>query len=189
MCKYLNNRDSVYKSLKINFLNEFIPESLKKECPSITIISADLSNWDATRKALSNVKNVDYLVNNAGVAVLEPFFSVTEKSVDTSFDLNVKALINISQLIAADMVKRKCAGAIVNLSSQASMAALQDHSVYCGTKGAVDCLTRNMALELGKYNIRVNSVNPTVIMTEMGKLGWDDPAKADPMLAKIPLHR
>lgn len=46
-----------------------------------------------------------------------------------------------------------------------------------------------MALELGKYNIRVNSVNPTVVMTEMGKLYWADPKKAEPLLNRIPLHR
>ena len=61
--------------------------------------------------------------------------------------------------------------------------------VYCGTKGAVDAISRVMALELGRYNIRVNCVNPTVIMTEMGKLGWSDPARAQPMLQKIPLRR
>jgi len=46
-----------------------------------------------------------------------------------------------------------------------------------------------MALELGPFNIRVNTVNPTVVMTEMGKLGWSDPAKAREMLSKIPLGR
>ena len=46
-----------------------------------------------------------------------------------------------------------------------------------------------MALELGPHNIRVNSVNPTVVLTEMGKLGWDDPEKAREMISKIPLGR
>lgn len=46
-----------------------------------------------------------------------------------------------------------------------------------------------MALELGPYNIRVNTVNPTVVMTAMGELGWSDPKKARPMLEKIPLGR
>lgn len=46
-----------------------------------------------------------------------------------------------------------------------------------------------MALELGKYNIRVNAVNPTVVMTDMGRLGWADPNKAEPLLKRIPLHK
>lgn len=78
---------------------------------------------------------------------------------------------------------------IVNLSSQASLAGLQDHAVYSASKAALDGLTRVMALELGPHNIRVNCVNPTVVNTAMGKIGWSDPAKAKPMLAKIPLGR
>lgn len=98
-------------------------------------------------------------------------------------------MINLSQLVADNLIKRKSPGAIVNVSSQASMAGLRDHTVYCATKGAVDAFTRAAALELGPHKIRVNCVNPTVIMTDMGKLGWSDPAKAGPMLEKIPLGR
>lgn len=68
-------------------------------------------------------------------------------------------------------------------------AALQDHAIYCASKGALDALSRSMALELGPHGIRVNCVNPTVIMTEMAKVGWSDPVKANEMLAKIPLRR
>lgn len=91
--------------------------------------------------------------------------------------------------MAKEWVDNKISGNIVNISSQASQAALKDHTVYCSSKSAVDAITRNMALELGPHQIRVNSVNPTVIMTEMGKIAWSDPAKAKSMLDKIPLGR
>lgn len=68
-------------------------------------------------------------------------------------------------------------------------AALKDHVAYCASKGAVDSMTKVMALELGEYGIRVNTVNPTVIMTEMGRKVWSEPAKSKGMLAKIPLGR
>lgn len=68
-------------------------------------------------------------------------------------------------------------------------AALTDHAIYSASKAAVDALTRAMALELGPHGIRVNAVNPTVIMTEMAKVGWSEPTKANEMLAKIPLRR
>ena len=60
---------------------------------------------------------------------------------------------------------------------------------YCTTKGALDQLTKMMALELGPSGVRVNSVHPTVVMTPMGKAAWSDPAKSGPMLARIPLGR
>ncbi|XP_046662831.1 D-erythrulose reductase-like [Homalodisca vitripennis] len=68
-------------------------------------------------------------------------------------------------------------------------AALKDHVVYCGTKSALDSVSRVMALELSPHNIRVNTVNPTVVMTDMGRVGWSEPAKANEMLRKIPLGR
>ena len=104
-------------------------------------------------------------------------------------DINLKAVFFISQTVAKGMVERGLGGAIVNISSQASQAALQDHAVYCASKGGLDQLSRVMALELGPHNIRVNCVNPTVVMTAMGKIGWSDPKKAGPMLNKIPLGR
>ena len=87
------------------------------------------------------------------------------------------------------MIDRKSGGAIVNLSSQAGLAALKDHLVYGAAKAAVDGLTRNMALEYGPHNIRTNSVNPTVTWTDMAKVGWSDPAVAADMVSKIPLGR
>ena len=87
------------------------------------------------------------------------------------------------------MIARGSGGSIVNVSSQAGLAALKDHMVYNATKAAIDAVTKVSALEYGPYNIRVNSVNPTVVMTDMGKIGWSDPVKANDMLSKIPLHR
>ncbi|KAK9499223.1 hypothetical protein O3M35_002301 [Rhynocoris fuscipes] len=87
------------------------------------------------------------------------------------------------------MIQHNIKGSIVNISSQASKVALRDHVVYCATKAAIDAMTRVMALELGEYGIRVNTVNPTVVMTNMGRIGWSDPNKAKPLLDRIPLHR
>ena len=95
----------------------------------------------------------------------------------------------LSQVIARNMIERGQGGAIVNLSSQASFRALWDHTSYCTSKGALDQLTRMMALELGQHNIRVNAVNPTVTLTPMGEMAWGDPAKSEPMMARIPLKR
>jgi len=187
LCKFLHSECG----LKVFALSQTQSnlDSLKKECPELTTLCVDLRNWEATRSAVKKLGPIDYLVNNAGVAVLKPFLELTEKDFDLSFDVNVKAMANLCQVVGADMVKRKQPGSIVNLSSQAAYAGLQDHVFYCASKGAVEMLTKTIALELGKHQIRVNCVNPTVVLTDMGKLGWSDPAKAGPMLAKIPLGK
>ncbi|XP_056153325.1 L-xylulose reductase [Lampris incognitus] len=164
-------------------------DSLTLECPSITPVCVDLEDWEATAVALRDVGPVDLLVNNAACAMLQPFLEVTPEQFDKSFSVNVKAVFHVSQVVARGMKARGTGGSIVNISSQASQCALRDHAVYCATKGALDMLTKVMALELGPHQIRVNSVNPTVVMTEMGRLGWSDPDKAKTMTSRIPLGR
>ncbi|KAM4624619.1 L-xylulose reductase [Polymixia lowei] len=164
-------------------------DSLVLECPSITPVCVDLADWEATDTALRDVGPVDLLVNNAACAMLQPFLEVTPDQFDNSFNINVKAVLHVSQVVARGMKARGTGGSIVNISSQASQCALRDHAVYCATKGALDMLTKVMALELGPHQIRVNSVNPTVVMTEMGRLGWSDPDKAKSMTMRIPLGR
>ncbi|CAH0386779.1 unnamed protein product [Bemisia tabaci] len=163
-------------------------DDLKAEVPSIRPIQVDLDNWNETREKLKDVGPVDGLVNNAGVAFINSFFDITENDFDRSFNVNVKAVINVSQMVAKGMVERK-KGAIVNVSSQSSMKGHEDHTVYCGTKAAVDGVTRVMALELGKHNVRVNCVNPTVVLTPMGRNWWGEPSRGEPMLSRIPLGR
>ncbi|KAJ9598895.1 hypothetical protein L9F63_026569, partial [Diploptera punctata] len=165
-------------------------DSLAAEMKNIKTICVDLSDWDATRKAIKSAGAIDCLVNNAAYATpLESFLDAKPESFDMSFAVNVKAVINVSQVVVEGMIQRKKGGSVVNLSSQASQAALPQHTIYCGTKGRLDMVSRVMALELGPHNIRVNCVNPTVVMTDMGRVGWADPEKANSMLAKIPLGR
>lgn len=164
-------------------------EKLKNEVPNVIPVSVDLTDWEATKAALSRVGPVDLLVNNAAIAVLEPFGEIKPETIDMTFATNVKAAINVSQICAKSMKERNVAGAIVNISSQAGIAALADHAVYSASKAALDQLTRVMALELGPFKIRVNSVNPTVTNTPMSRVGWSDADKAAAMKAKIPLGR
>ncbi|XP_008574527.1 PREDICTED: L-xylulose reductase [Galeopterus variegatus] len=164
-------------------------DSLVRECPGIEPVCVDLGDWEATERALGGVGPVDLLVNNAGVALLQPFLEVTKEACDTSFNVNLRAVIQVSQIVARDLIARGARGAIVNVSSQASQRALTNHSVYSSTKGALDMLTKSMALELGPHKIRVNAVNPTVVMTPMGQANWSDPHKAKTILNRIPLGK
>jgi len=166
-------------------------QQLKSELPSVETICVDIGDWSATKEALKDIGHIDLLVNNAAYAKLTPVVGaeVTEEDCDNHFNVNVKAIVNITQFVANRMRERGSGGSIVNVSSQAGIAALKDHLIYCASKAAVDSLTKVFALEFGPYNIRTNSVNPTVVWTDMAKAGWSDEEKKKGMLSKIPLGR
>ncbi len=162
--------------------------AVKAETGCETIL-ADIGDADQARRAAEQALPVDLLVNCAGVVNLQPFLETTVANFDETINVNTRAGMIIGQVVARDMIRRKSKGAIVNISSIANERAFQDHTTYCVSKGGVDQLTRCMALELGAYGIRVNAVAPVMTMTAMGRKAWSDPAKAKPMLEKIPLGR
>lgn len=165
-------------------LNE-IKEELKGK--SFQAVRLDLSDWNQTRETLGKLDvNLDGIVNNAGVAIIKPFEEQTEFDFDQCMNINIKACFNVIQSL---LPKLNDGASIVNVSSLASLSAIQGHSVYSASKAALDALTKNLAIELGPRKIRVNSVNPTVILTRMGRENWSDPLKAEPMLQRIPLRR
>ncbi|MBT3145924.1 SDR family oxidoreductase [Neptunomonas phycophila] len=153
------------------------------------IISTDLSTESGIDVVNNKLGQVDGLVNCAGLALLEPCINVTGESFDQHLAINARATALMSKIVAQRMIKQGRGGSIVNVSSQASLASLVDHLSYSASKGAMDAMTRVMCAELGPHNIRVNSVNPTVTMTPMAKVGWSDPVKANSMLNRIPLNR
>ncbi|WP_407572682.1 SDR family oxidoreductase [Deinococcus altitudinis] len=152
-------------------------------------ITADLSSAQEAERAARSAGDIDLLVNNAGVAVLQSFLETTPDAFDRTMAVNVRAAMIVAQVVARGLIRRGVPGAIVNVSSQSSVVGLPDHAAYCASKGALDQLTRVMAIELGSHGIRTNSVNPTVVLTPMGMRAWSVPAKSGPMLARVPLGR
>jgi len=163
-------------------------KSLKDQIGCETIV-AELADAAAAERAAEEAGEIDLLVNNAAVAILQPFLETTIEGWDTTMAVNLRAILVVSQVIAKRMIERGVAGSIVNVSSMAALQGLRDHAAYCTSKAGLDQLTKVMAVELGEHGIRVNSVNPTVVLTEMGKRAWSDPAKGKPMLERIPLRR
>src|SRR5256714_946465 len=117
--------------------------------------------FSETKKAFGKL---DILVNNAGVYEFSPLDGVTEDHFRKHFDLNVLGLVLASK--EATKYFGSEGGSIINISSAASTLTPANTSVYTGTKGAVDAVTRTLAKELGPRNIRVNSLNPGMIETE-----------------------
>jgi 2-deoxy-D-gluconate 3-dehydrogenase len=156
------------------------------------VIEADMSTVEgpqvAAAAALAALGTVDILVNNAGIARLDPLQTLSPAAWDETMAVNLRAPYLLAQALVGKMMAQR-AGKIINVSSQAGVIALEAHGAYCASKGGLNMLTKVMALEWGPHNIQVNAVCPTVILTPMGTKVWGDPAKADPMLAKIPLGR
>lgn len=163
-------------------------EALKQDIECETI-RAELTDPGDAKKAAERALPIDFLINCAGVVILEPFLDTTIENFNETVNVNVRAMMIVSQIVARNMIERKSGGAIVNISSVANMVAFQDHTTYCISKAGVDQLTRCMALELGPHKIRTNAIAPVVTMTPLGRKAWSDPEKQAAMLSKIPLGR
>lgn len=163
-------------------------EQLQAETGCATI-QADLEDTEAAAAAVRAALPFQLLVNNAGIAALDPALAVSETTFFKVVRVNAWAALRLAQLVAADLIARGQPGAIVNVSSIAAAVGLAEHAAYCASKAALDAITRVLAVELGPHGIRTNSVNPTVTLTPMADLVWSDPVKAAPMLARIPAGR
>jgi L-xylulose reductase len=153
------------------------------------IHAVDLADADATCEAARASLPVDHLVNNAGISERAPFLETTAASFDLQMAVNARSPMLVAQIVARDWIRRGMAGAIVNVSSIASLWGTPNHTAYAASKAALDSLTMTMAQELGPMGIRTNSINPVVTLTPMAEAAWSDPAKAGEMLARIPLRR
>lgn len=156
----------------------------------IRTLCLDIGNWENTKAAIQTVGPIDLLVNNAAVAWMKEFGSITEEEIDSMYNINVKAVINITQFVAQGMKERGQGGSIVNISSINSFRGVPNCGVYGSTKGALDQLTRSMAAEYGPHNIRVNSINPTAIRTNMSEKTFkENPDIQEPFRQRTPLRR
>lgn len=108
---------------------------------------------------------------------------------DKVIDINARGTLLVTKYASRGMVASGKGGSIVNVSSQASLVGLAGHISYASSKGAVDAMTRVSALELGPHGIRVNAVNPTVVMTPMSEWYWGREDIGGPLLRSMPLGR
>ena len=163
-------------------------ESLSDAIGCRTIV-ADLADPEAARSAARAAMPVDLLVNNAGTNILASLLETRVEDFDHVYAVNTRAPLIVAQEYARDRISRDLGGAIVNVSSNAAWMGWTDHAAYCASKGGLDAMSRVMANELGRRGIRVNCVNPTITLTALGERAWSDPAKADPIRARIPIGR
>jgi len=141
---------------------------------AISVI-ADLTKTDqvnnAVHKAIAEFGAIDILANVAGVVFLDDAENLAEAEWDKTMAVNLKAVFMMSQAVGREMIKAG-GGKIVNMASQAGIVALDNHVAYCASKAGVISVTKTLAFEWGQFNINVNSISPTVILTELGKKAW-----------------
>jgi 2-deoxy-D-gluconate 3-dehydrogenase len=143
---------------------------------------------DLSRRADAAFGGIDILVNNAGTSVVEPAVDVSRASWETQLDVNLTGPFVCAQTFARGMIERGY-GRIINITSISGIVGMIDHAAYCATKGALNALTQELALEWGPHGVTVNAIAPTVVLTAMGERVWGPPEKGDPMKAKIPIRR
>ncbi|QHF44473.1 D-threitol dehydrogenase [Pseudomonas sp. S35] len=136
---------------------------------------ADLRRLDSVQAAVdqahAGLGRIDYLVNSAGVAVLDKALQVSEDAWDTTLDINLKASFFVAQACARYMIEQG-GGRIANLASQAAVIGLDRHVAYCASKAAVVGMTKVLAMEWAPHGINVNAVSPTIVETALGKKAW-----------------
>jgi len=142
----------------------------------------------AVSESLDYFGKIDILINNVGVAPANPAELVTEFDYDMTMNLNVKAMFFTSQTVAKHMMQQG-GGKIINMSSQAGSITIDDESVYCMSKAAVNHMTKNLASEWAKFNIQVNAVAPTFIETPGTEPWLKDPVFRKSVIDRIPLGR
>lgn len=163
-------------------------ETLAKET-GCRVLPFSLESEESVREAVEGL-DVYGVVNCGGfggeiATPMETDIAVFDKVIA----INARGALLVTKYASASMIRLGKGGAIVNVSSQASLVALPGHISYASSKAALDNITRCSALELGQYGIRVNGVNPTVIMTPMSAWYWGRPEVGDPFLKTMPLHR
>ena len=151
------------------------------------VLACDAGDLEALRSALETLPRIDALVNNVGTNIPEPFLEVTATHYDQIFDLNMKTAFFATQIAVQKMLVQGDGGVIVNISSQMGHVGAANRSVYCASKHALEGFTKALAVELAPQRIRVVSVAPTFIETDLTRPFLEQPEFQRSVIASIPL--
>ena len=152
-------------------------------------VALDITDNDAVRQFVTDVEPFQILVNSAGTARHSSFADITPANYQAVMDLNLSATLFVSQAVVARLVVSGLPGSIIHISSQMGHVGGPSRAVYAASKFAVEGLSKAMAIELGANNIRVNTVCPTFIETELTAKNLSDPEFRSWVLSKIKLGR
>ncbi|WP_329253093.1 D-threitol dehydrogenase [Actinoallomurus sp. NBC_01490] len=141
----------------------------------------------AVTAVLETYGRIDILVNSAGVAILAPAEDLEPGAFDTTININLKGTFLVCQEVGRHMLAAG-SGKIINLASQAASVALDQHVAYCASKFGVVGLSKVLASEWAGRGVTVNTISPTVVLTDLGRKAWAGP-KGEALKAQIPTGR
>lgn len=149
----------------------------------------DITNVKETEDWLAAQQPFDILVNAAGIARHSPAIETTPSDFDDVCNINLKSAYFLTRAVAKPLIKAKQQGSLINISSQMGHIGGIDRTVYAATKHAIEGMTKSMAIEWGKYNIRVNTICPTFVRTPLAQQTFDNPERVAWIKDKIKLDR
>ena len=167
-----------------------IVKKFKSKCTSHV---CDVTNYNQIKNIITKQKRIDVLVNNAGHNIPEHFTKVQKRNMEYLVKLNTISTFHVAQLCTLKMLedrnRKKIGGSIINMSSQMGHVGGPIRSVYNMTKAGLEGLTRGMAIDLAKDNIRVNTICPTFVVTPMTKKFLKNKKFKNDPLKKIPMGK
>ena len=170
-----------------------VSKIIKKFKSKCTYYACDVTNYVQIKNVINKQKKIDILVNNAGTNIPEHFTKVKKQNMEYMVKLNTISTFHLAQLCTLKMLetknRKKIGGSVINMSSQMAHVGGPIRSVYNMTKAGLEGLTKGMAIDLAKNNIRVNTVCPTFVLTPMTKKFLKNKKFKRETLNKIPLGR
>lgn len=173
---------------RLNQLSDLMTD-MKQNRWSVNIQQMDVTNIEEMHNIMRSVDPFDILVNSAGLAKHTNSLKTSIKDFESVMNVNLKGAYFLTQAVAKSMVGKGSPGSIINISSQMGLVGGQDRSVYCASKHAVEGFTKAMAIEYGAHDIRINTICPTFILTDMTRETFDQPEKRTWIEDKIKLGR
>jgi NAD(P)-dependent dehydrogenase (short-subunit alcohol dehydrogenase family) len=170
---------------------DHILKQIEKLDRRAVFVQGDITKPETLQKILNvglkEYGKIEILINNAGISRLDDAENLSEKDWDDVIAVNLTAQFRLAQAIGRQMIQQRY-GKIINIASKAGLVALPKHAAYMASKAGLIGVTKILALEWAKYNINVNAIAPTVILTEMGEKAWAGEV-GEAMKSKIPIGR
>ncbi|NYD80306.1 NAD(P)-dependent dehydrogenase (short-subunit alcohol dehydrogenase family) [Ochrobactrum intermedium] len=156
--------------------------------PFVCDVSSQQSVNDAIAAVNDEFGTIDIAVNSAGVVYLAPAEEISLDEWDKTISNNLKGSFLVTQAVGRAMIAAGKGGKIINLASQAGTVAIEEHVAYCASKFGVIGMSKTFAAEWGKHGICVNTLSPTIVLTELGKKAWAG-EKGEAAKKRIPAGR